>query len=145
MTTARVTFTEERGQGTIADVNTVSQDETPPADQRNPVPGENDVRAVLVGRQGDGAGRGWGGRRCGEQGGGYRNAKSHSADMWCDLVTLVFSLTQLLHVTLPALQQLHRVRGAAVQGEMVSHPWLEVGCNKRKNIKCQLLSVVYRR
>lgn len=70
MTTAQVTFTEELGRGTVADVNSVSQDETPSADQRNPVPGEDDIGAVLVGRQGDGAGRGCGGKRCAQHGRG---------------------------------------------------------------------------
>lgn len=133
MTTARVTFTEERGRGAVADVNAVPQDETPPAGERNLVPGEDDVGAVLVGRQGDGAGRGCGGRRCAEHGGGgEKNAGSHSDDACC---RFGFTLTQLLHVTLPALQQLHRLRGAAVQGEMVSHTWLEVGCNRGKHIR----------
>lgn len=45
------------------------------------------------------------------------------------------TLTQLLRVSLPALEQLRRLRRAAVQGKMVSHTWQEVGCNKGNHIR----------
>lgn len=85
---------------------------------------------------------GEGGKRWAERGGGERKAWSHGDDVWCDFVTSVFTLTQLLHVALPALEQLHRLRGAAVQGEMVSHTRLEVGCNRGKHIRYQIVWLI---
>lgn len=94
-----------------------------------------------MGCQGDGAGGDWGRRRCGE------HKVNVGSQQLLDHVTqrchFNSTLTQLLHVSLPALQQLHRLRGAAVQGKMVSHTWQEVSCNKGKNIRDKsVLSVV---
>lgn len=70
------------------------------------------------------------------EGGGAESTRSTWVLGLSDHVTQLrhFSstLTQLLHVPLPALQQLHRLRGAAVQGKMVSHTWQELSCNKGK-------------
>lgn len=92
-----------------------------------------------MGCQGDGAGGDWGRRRCGEHkvNVGSRQLSDHVTQ----LGHFSSTLTQLLHVSLPALQQLHRLRGAAVQGKMVSHTWQEVSCNKGK---ISVLSVVDR-
>lgn len=94
-----------------------------------------------MGCQGDGAGGDWGRRRCGEH--KVNVGSQQLSDHVTQRCHFNSTLTQLLHESLPALQQLHRLRGAAVQGKMVSHTWQEVSCNKGKNIRDKsVLSVV---
>lgn len=60
MTSAFLTPTDKCELGTTTDVNIVSQDEPPPADQRSLSPGEHNIRVLLVGWQDDRTGWDWG-------------------------------------------------------------------------------------